>query len=257
MGMSLLQTENQSFADQMRSLVEEAERQQLAELPQVSHEPLSLLQMLRPLVLGIEALSRATAEQGTILRKIESAASVQHDLPGLMNAMQETIDRKNSVNQQLFDALYGELRGFKDGFLLEVLHKPIIRDLITLYDDLAEVNRQLGAATAEKARTKASKESGTAIKNVSVNLDHVLHSLLEILARMDVQIVPCHAGKLDKHMQRAISVELAADPSEDGDVVRSVKPGFTWKEKIFRPEEVVMKKWKEGFLERLPTDSQP
>ena len=62
-------------------------------------------------------------------------------------------------------------------------------------------------------------------------------------------------GKLDMVTQRALAVELADDPEEDGNIVRTLKRGFMWKGRVFRPEEVVMKKWKEGFLVALPSPS--
>ena len=39
--------------------------------------------------------------------------------------------------------------------------------------------------------------------------------------------------------------------SRDGDVVRIIRRGFLWRSRIFRPEEVVIRKWKEGFLVAL------
>jgi molecular chaperone GrpE (heat shock protein) len=56
---------------------------------------------------------------------------------------------------------------------------------------------------------------------------------------------------LNKQTQRAVSVEAAEDPDEDLLVVRTVKRGFLWKDRVVRAEEVVIKKWKEGFLMAL------
>jgi hypothetical protein len=61
---------------------------------------------------------------------------------------------------------------------------------------------------------------------------------------------------VNKQTQRAISVELADSEEEDGDIVRSLKPGFMWRERIVRAEEVVIKKWKEGFLVALNSESK-
>ena len=86
------------------------------------------------------------------------------------------------------------------------------------------------------------------------NLHHVMQFLVEIMARMEVMILEPSTGKLNKTTQRAVSVELADLESEDGEIVRSVKPGFMWRERIVRAEEVVIKKWKEGFLVALNSD---
>ena len=52
-------------------------------------------------------------------------------------------------------------------------------------------------------------------------------------------------GKLDKRSQKAVAVELTENPDEDQDIVKSNKRGFQWRERIIRPEEVVIRKWKE------------
>jgi len=35
------------------------------------------------------------------------------------------------------------------------------------------------------------------------------------------------------------------------DVTKTLKRGFLWKDRVVRAEEVVVKKWKEGFLVAL------
>jgi len=58
-----------------------------------------------------------------------------------------------------------------------------------------------------------------------------------------VEIMAAHGGddpgtlhrKLNKTTQRAVSVELADNESEDGDIARSVKPGFMWRERMSGP----------------------
>ena len=54
-----------------------------------------------------------------------------------------------------------------------------------------------------------------------------------------------------------MTLEMAEDPDDDGDIVRTLKRGFMRKGRVIRAEEVVMKKWKEGFLVALaPSSSQ-
>ncbi len=89
------------------------------------------------------------------------------------------------------------------------------------------------------------------LRTIEVNIEHNLGFITEVLNRLEVTLMPPHVGKLDKQTQRAIAVELAEDPDEDNAVVRFVKRGFLWKDRLFRAEEVVIKKWKEGFLVAL------
>ncbi len=252
------------FADQMKALADEAEKQVDDSNPQSPQSarkaPPGFLQMLRPLVLGLEALSRATVENTMVLTRLEAATATHDVLPRIVTEIQEKFDDKNIINQQLFDALHQELKGYKDGFILEVLQKPLVRDLITLYDDLSEIHRQMEAVSG--LETGIRKPAACPIpfcgriKNTGTNLNHVMQFLIEIMARMEVMIMEPTTGKLNKTTQRAVSVELADNESEDGDIARSVKPGFMWRERIVRAEEVIIKKWKEGFLVALNTEAK-
>lgn len=241
--------ENPDFEVRMKSLTTEA--QQLRGDRADPKSPQHFLEMLRPIVIGIESLGRAMTENTIALERLESAAALQRALPSLMGAIQENLMQKNCVNQELFDALHGELRSYKDGFLLEVFHRPIVVDLITLFDDLSALHRQTAACVEDPQSGPAA--TAVQLRNFNTNLDHILHSLLEILARMEVQRLEASTGKLDKQKQRAVSVELADCKEDDQLISVSVKPGFRWRERLMRPEEVVIKKWKEGSLIALPS----
>ena len=52
--------------------------------------------------------------------------------------------------------------------------------------------------------------------------------------------------QLDKVTQRALRIEETDLPEQDGEIVRSLKPGFMWRGRVFRAEEVVIRKWKEA-----------
>ena len=225
----------------------------------------SLPQMLRPLMLGLEAATRAAGENKILLQKIgdkldESAGAVgaaQKALPDLAENLRGIVEQKNGVSQRMFAALHEELKGYKDGFLLESVHKPIIRDLISLYDDLTAIHGQMQETLADAARTAG--VVGVALtermKTMDMNIEHNCEFMVEVLARLEVSLLPVGTGKLDMVTQRALAVEMAEEREEDGDIVRTLKRGFMWKGRVFRPEEVVMKKWKEGFLVALPPAS--
>ena len=213
--------------------------------------------MLRPLVLGLEAVTRAAGENTQVLQKLDKASdqavAAHADLPGLIDGLQSLVDQKNGLNERMFAALHEELKGYKDGFLLESVHKPIIRDLISLYDDLSTIHRQMQEAVADAAKlpTEVANKLLERLKTMDTNIEHNCEFIVEVLARLEVSILPVGIGKVDKHAQRPVAVEIAEDPDEDGNIVRSVKRGFYWKGRVLRAEEVVIKKWKEGFLVAL------
>lgn len=237
------------FDLQMRSLAEEAQHFLDVDRPGKRPEP-ALLDFLRPLVQHIESLGRAITENTMAIMRIEETVAAQSNittLPRLITTLHEDLENRNGINQKLFDALHDELRGYKDGFLLEVLHRPLIRDLIILYDDLSEIHRRTAAFIESFAPGDETAEVVGARKYLTLlatNLDHIVHSLLEVLARMDVHRLEPSPGKLDKLNQRVLNVQPAQSPEEDLTVAASLKPGFLWRERTVRAEEVVVKKWR-------------
>lgn len=241
------------FDEQMKALTDEAQVQ--IDQRALNKNYPGLNEALRPIIAGIEALGRATVQHSAALNKIERAAFAQDSLPALLDSVQANLDQRDAVTQQLFDSLYQELKGYKDQFILELLHKPIIHDLITLFDDLAELHRQIAQVAAQQDAPGTNREPdpamGDQLKNFGLNLGHVSCFLLEILSRMEVARKEPSTGKLDREMHRAVGVEMADCAEEDGEIVENRKPAFLWRGRLVRPEEVIIKKWKEGFLEAM------
>jgi len=231
------------------------------EEPKVSQSLQSLPQMLRPLVLGIEALSRAQHTHTSTLEKIDKTIATQESLPQLLAEAKQSLDQRNTVNRAMFEALHAELKDYKDGFLIQTVLRPIIRDLISLYDDISEIHRQMNASILDQDARGGVTGGGVvlfeSVQQMARNLEHNVHFILEVLERMEVTQIPMSSGKLDKRTQRAVAVEVAEDPDEDQNVVRVLKRGFQCEDRVIRPEEVVIKKWKEGFLVALKTMKTP
>lgn len=216
--------------------------------------------VLKPLMREIESVAKATSENNALLRRLDPASSdiaeTQKGMLKLMSDLRAIVEARNTVSQNMFSALHQELKGYKDGFLLQTVHRPIIRDLVTLYDDIAELHRQLAEIEPNSAGTGQEKADANPIlervRQVSINMANNKDFILEVLARLEVTIMPPGPDRLDKLTQKAVNVELAATPEEDGAIVRSVKRGFLWKDAVFRPEEVVIKRWKQSAASEPP-----
>ena len=141
-----------------------------------------------------------------------------------------------SVNQRLFDSLHQELIKYRDNFLYESLQKPFIRDLLVLFDDLSALSSQLQTAM-EGSESKRGKPG-----QWRENLENAIHSLTEILHRMEVnEIEP--REMVDRAYHRVVSHEPADYAEDDGRIVMRVKRGFLWRDQVLRPEEVVAKRF--------------
>jgi len=146
-----------------------------------------------------------------------------------------SIRSSESVNQQLFDSLHGELLKYRDNFLHESLQKPFIHDLVYLYDHLNGLCDQLSTAAQEKGKHSR-------VSQWRDNLENAIHSLVEILHRFDVKEIEPRE-RVDRAYHRVISFEPADFPGEDGAIVMRVKRGFVWRGKLIRPEEVIAKRF--------------
>ena len=189
-------------------------------------------------------VNAALRSLGAVSKSIDESVQA---LPKAVAELRALLEMKNGVSHSMFSALHEELKGYKDGFLLQSVYRPIIRDLVSVYDDLTEIHRQITAAIAE-AGEGAGDAPGTKLilsrmQTMEMNLGHNVEFILEVLARLEVTQFPSGEGKLDKCRQRAVAVEPSTNPEDDTLVVRIVKRGFLWHERVLRPEEVVVKRF--------------
>lgn len=181
----------------------------------------------------------ANFEQAVIgrLEKLESAE--KSDFAEQLRRMDEhmgALRKTETVNHRLFDSLHDELIKYRDNFLHESLQKPFIRDLVTLFDDLSGMLSQL-----QNVLDSTEGKRG-ALGQWRDNLENAIHSLTEILHRMEVSEIEAKET-VDRALHRVISFEPADYAEEDGRIVMRVKRGFLWRDQVLRPEEVVAKRF--------------
>jgi len=163
----------------------------------------------------------------------------QTDLSEQFRRMDEhmvALRNTESVNQRLFDSLHQELIKYRDNFLHESLQKPFIRDLLILFDNLTALSAQLQTAL-EGGESKRGK-----LAQWRENLENAIHSLTEILHRMEVsEIEP--KEMVDRALHRVVSFEPSDFAEDEGRIMMRVKRGFLWRDQVLRPEEVVAKRF--------------
>jgi len=145
------------------------------------------------------------------------------------------IRNTESVNQRLFDSLHDELLKYRDNFVHESLQKPFIHDLVHLFDDLTNLANQLRSAAEEQ------KNSGPILRWRD-NLENAIHSLIEILHRLEVKEID-PSEMVDRSLHRVVSHEPADYAEDDGRIVMRLKRGFFWRGNLIRPEEVIAKRF--------------
>jgi molecular chaperone GrpE (heat shock protein) len=225
------------FASAMQQLSAEAEKT----LPEDSWKDDQRGEQFAQILEEFRALNgRMTSFEEAVVGRLEKLESAEKsDFAEQLRRMDEhmgALRKTESVNQRLFDSLHDELIKYRDNFLHESLQKPFIRDLVTLFDDLSGLFAQLQAAVDSSDGKKG------AVVQWRDNLENAIHSLTEILHRMEVsEIEPKET--VDRALHRVISFEPADFAEEDGRIVMRVKRGFLWRDKVLRPEEVVAKRF--------------
>ena len=225
------------FASAMQQLSAEAEKT----LPEANWNDKNNAAQFAQILQEFRALNgRMTSFEKTVLARLEKLENTEKDdfaqqfrkMDENMAALRNT----ESVNQRLFDSLHDEMIKYRDNFLHESLQKPFIRDLVILFDDLSRILSQLQSA----AETGESKRGP--LSQWRDNLENAIHSLTEILHRMEVsEIEP--KDVVDRALHKVISFEPADFAEEDGQIIMRVKRGFLWRDQVLRPEEVVAKRF--------------
>ena len=255
------------FEGEMRSLSSQANRKSAAagnghNLARIDRGELTEIigQMIRPLAVELEALKKGPLhEHNVMLAALVKGIHAQHNAPGPLEALGKDLARLGSIekeilrlgsvetaNSKLFDALHAELKTYKDNFLFDSLQRPYIRDLVSLFDDLSELHVQTGKRATDLVAKNDGQDSdeSTHLTTLAGNLENQIAHMVEVFLRMDVVISRTSPGAPhDKKNHRTVAVEPAKAPAQDSLIVRSVKPGFTWRERVIRPEDVVVHRW--------------
>lgn len=172
---------------------------------------------------------------------------------GLAEAFRQLHDRldahikRNDLQQRAFDTLHDDLQKYKNAFLLNEFQRPVIRNLIDLYDRLLRIEETLPRVGPRK--TGPTVEEFTAdLGRFIGNLTGFRHALTEVLARLEVESYEDRHDALrqealqtlDAKLHRTIAVESTDDPELDKRVARTHKHGFYWRERVFRPQEITV-----------------
>ena len=195
----------------------------------------------------------------------EALATVNQSLLALQELFEKQIARNQNQNQ-MFDAIYREMKDYKENVLLEAFHKPIIHNLIRFYDDFVLIESQLNGIieTFESSETQSGSTSGglfnkkrpkepsdvltqrkEELAQFQTNLENARYELEEVLYRMDVTPYEEHPEKLDRKLHKTLGTTPTDDPDKDRDIAEIHKIGFYWREKVFRPEEVTIFRYNE------------
>lgn len=139
----------------------------------------------------------------------------------------------DAVKEKAFDKLYEEMRRQKEGSdLLDRAVKPVLSDLLLLYDSMKNFESSF--------INNQSLNSEDAMRNFK----YIMDELMEILYRQEVTPIDENLSEFfNSKLQKATKTENAESKEDDFKIVSIVRRGFVWRDKVLRPQEVVIKRF--------------
>lgn len=159
---------------------------------------------------------------------LSDLAVIKEELSSIKQEIQERLSY-DIVKERAFERLYSELDELKRDAAFDQV-RPLYTDLILFFDRIDNLSVTLPCDTI------------TADDHLST-LTTFREELKEILYRRGVELVQIDRPEFDSALQRAVGTEETELNEEDGHVARVVRKGFSVQNQIFRPEEVIVKKF--------------
>lgn len=137
--------------------------------------------------------------------------------------LQTTFDAKiryDETKEHAFDTMSKELADHRQG-LIQAQLRTVLLDLVAMYDDLTKL-------TAPSEREPSAVEELLCFRE----------SVEQMLARQGVETFAADGPEVDRARQKVIGVVETTDRGLDRHVAERVRTGFSWQDRVLRPEWV-------------------
>lgn len=135
----------------------------------------------------------------------------------ILNLLENKI-KYDDAKEKAFNRLYDEMDSVKHDKEFQKI-KPLYLDLILLYDRIGLV------------------QSGNNILNT------ISDELLEILSKQNIERIDIESDVFDLSLQKVVDTQIVEEKEYDLKVIRVIRDGFMYKDKILRVQEVVIGKY--------------
>ena len=192
-----------------------------------------------------KSVDNVTQESSRHFASLAESLNKQSAALPKLDALQKHFDQSHKIetaNQRLFDAMHVELKGYKDNFLFDALQKPVIRDLVAVFDDLCGQARRVARYLNDNSEDVSAQNWKAELQSSHNNINNTVFYIIEVLNRLDVSLIEADDTILDLKAHKVVGVEPARQPEEQNQIARVVRPGFMWKDRVLRPTEVIVKK---------------
>lgn len=150
------------------------------------------------------------------------------ELSSLSRAV-ETRLSYDDTKEKAFERLYAELDELKKNSAFEQI-RPLYMDLILLFDRV------------ENTQYELSQSASIPITLIKL-FNSIRDELVEILSRREIELIKNNTVSFDPVFQRAIGTHPTFHIEENNQIDRIVRRGFLYRDRVFRAEEVIVKKY--------------
>jgi molecular chaperone GrpE len=154
-----------------------------------------------------------------------------------MHSLRQDFDTKvkyDESKERLIDTLHLELQAYREGLHFKIL-RPLFLDLIAMYDDLGRIVDDTQA-----------KHSDVSSNQVIQNFVSFQETIEEMLRRNGVDAFCVEESMFVPNRQRIFKVLVTSDPAQDKQIARRVRKGFSYENRVLRPEIVDIYKYAPG-----------
>lgn len=135
----------------------------------------------------------------------------------------------DSAKEEAFNRLYAQLDELRSDREFDRL-RPLYLDLILLFD-------RFDQSTVAALRRE---DTPTAL----AVLTSLREELIEVLYRREVELIDSSSSTFDPKWQRAIGTQESIVPEQHNSVGAVVRRGFRYRDRLIRPEEVILNKFR-------------
>lgn len=164
-------------------------------------------------------------------------AEVHQTLAALEELFKKQISNNQQSQKEMFKMLYEEMTGYKENFVHKEFHKPVIGDLLPVYDSFESLESQLRDILNAQEEVRSEK-----LTDFQENLKNARFQLLEALHRLGVRRYDNDKPqkKLDPKLHKAVAVSKVDTAEKDLEIETVHRIGFYFRGEVFRPEEVTV-----------------
>ncbi len=171
----------------------------------------------------------SAASSGAVEQQMpEELASLVAEVTALRQTIEERLSY-DRVKEEAFDRLYAEVEEVRQERAFQLV-RPLLIDLLLLFDRI------------KLCREDVSRQASTAF-DVAQMLQTISDELLEVLYRREVEVIVAESPTFNRALQQVVGSRPTTSAAQHNQVVRVVRQGFRHRNRILRPEEVIVKSY--------------